>query len=313
METLLTESVEEAAAVIRLGGLVAFPTETVYGLGANVFNAHAVASIFNAKMRPADNPLIVHISDLEQISMLAAEIPASAQKFIEAFFPGPLTILFPRSAAVSDTVTAGLGSVGIRMPRLQLAADFLRLCEVPVAAPSANLSGRPSPTTWEAVREDLEGRIDCILKGDDTEIGLESTVVDCTAQVPVMLRKGAVSLEELQSVVPETQNYEGISSEKTGSPGILHRHYSPRAHVVVVEPGAVVPVSERSSFIGSSKPPGDFETLRICRSTEDYAKQAFEFFRACDRLGIKTIYCEAVDEKGIGAALMDRLRRAAEE
>jgi L-threonylcarbamoyladenylate synthase len=313
METLLTESVEEAAAVIRLGGLVAFPTETVYGLGANVFNAHAAASIFNAKMRPADNPLIVHISDLEQISMLAAEIPASAQKFIEAFFPGPLTILFPRSAAVSDTVTAGLGSVGIRMPRLQLAADFLRLCEVPVAAPSANLSGRPSPTTWEAVWEDLEGRIDCILKGDDTEIGLESTVVDCTAQVPVMLRKGAVSLEELQSVVPETQNYEGISSEKTGSPGILHRHYSPRAHVVVVEPGAVVPVSERSSFIGSSKPPGDFETLRICRSTEDYAKQAFEFFRACDRLGIKTIYCEAVDEKGIGAALMDRLRRAAEE
>jgi L-threonylcarbamoyladenylate synthase len=313
METLLTESVEEAAAVIRLGGLVAFPTETVYGLGANVFNAHAVASIFNAKMRPADNPLIVHISDLEQISMLAAEIPASAQKFIEAFFPGPLTILFPRSAAVSDTVTAGLGSVGIRMPRLQLAADFLRLCDVPVAAPSANLSGRPSPTTWEAVWEDLEGRIDCILKGDDTEIGLESTVVDCTAQVPVMLRKGAVSLEELQSVVPETQNYEGISSEKTGSPGILHRHYSPRAHVVVVEPGAVVPVSERSSFIGSSKPPGDFETLRICRSTEDYAKQAFEFFRACDRLGIKTIYCEAVDEKGIGAALMDRLRRAAEE
>ena len=313
METLLTESVEEAAAVIRLGGLVAFPTETVYGLGANVFNAHAVASIFNAKMRPADNPLIVHISDLEQISMLAAEIPASAQKFIEAFFPGPLTILFPRSAAVSDTVTAGLGSVGIRMPRLQLAADFLRLCEVPVAAPSANLSGRPSPTTWEAVREDLEGRIDCILKGDDTEIGLESTVVDCTAQVPVMLRKGAVSLEELQSVVPETQNYQGISSERTGSPGILHRHYSPRAHVVVVEPGTVVPVSERSSFIGSSKPPGDFETLRICRSTEDYAKQAFEFFRACDRLGIKTIYCEAVDEKGIGAALMDRLRRAAEE
>jgi L-threonylcarbamoyladenylate synthase len=128
-----------------------------------------------------------------------------------------------------------------------------------------------------------------------------------------MLRKGAVSLEELQSVVPETQNYEGISSEKTGSPGILHRHYSPRAHVVVVEPGAVIPNSERSSFIGSSKPPGDFETLRICRSTEDYAKQAFEFFRACDRLGIKTIYCEAVDEKGIGAALMDRLRRAAEE
>jgi L-threonylcarbamoyladenylate synthase len=148
METLLTESVEEAAAVIRLGGLVAFPTETVYGLGANVFNAHAVASIFNAKMRPADNPLIVHISDLEQISMLAAEIPASAQKFIEAFFPGPLTILFPRSAAVSDTVTAGLGSVGIRMPRLQLAADFLRLCDVPVAAPSANLSGRPSHSTW---------------------------------------------------------------------------------------------------------------------------------------------------------------------
>ncbi len=313
METLLTESAAEAAAVIKLGGVVAFPTETVYGLGADVFNLHAVTAIFDAKMRPVDNPLIVHISYLDQIAMLAAKVPASAQKFIEIFFPGPLTILFPRSDRVSDAVTAGLDSVGIRMPRSPLAADFLRLCEVPVAAPSANLSGRPSPTSWNAVREDLDGRIDCILKGDDTEIGLESTVVDCTGSVPILLRKGAVSLAELQNFVPETRSYDGSLDHKTGSPGMLHRHYSPRARVFVIEPGAEVPATEHSAFIGLSQPMGSFEIVRSYPSVNEYAQQFFEFFRACDRLGIETIYCEAVDEDGIGAALMDRLRRAAEK
>ena len=193
VKTVLTTSPDEAAEFIKRGGIVAFPTETVYGLGANVFDEKAVAKIFEAKRRPADNPLIAHIADIGQIGMLATEITESAKKFIDAFFPGPLTIVLRKTAKVPLIATAGLDTIGIRMPRSALAHQFLAACGTPVVAPSANLSGRPSPTTWQAVLEDLDGRIDCILQGDATEIGLESTVVDCTSAVPVILRGGSVS------------------------------------------------------------------------------------------------------------------------
>ncbi len=205
MRTVLTRSAAEAAQVIKKGGLAAFPTETVYGLGADVFNEAALGNIFAAKDRPADNPLIVHIASLEQIGLLTSAVTASAEKFIAAFFPGPLTLVLPKSGNVSSLATAGLDSVGIRMPGNRLAQEFLRLCATPVAAPSANLSGRPSPTTWQAVFEDLDGRIDCILQDEETEVGLESTVVDCTGEVPQVLRSGAVTLEQLREVVPETK------------------------------------------------------------------------------------------------------------
>jgi L-threonylcarbamoyladenylate synthase len=177
-ETSLTTSPIEAARFIADGGIVAFPTETVYGLGANVFDAAAIAKIFEAKQRPADNPLIAHISSIDQITELASEISDSAKRLIEHFFPGPLTVVLKKSVNVPDMATAGLDSIGIRMPRSDLAREFLTACGTPVVAPSANLSGRPSPTTWQAVYEDLNGRIDCILQGEPTEIGLESTVVD---------------------------------------------------------------------------------------------------------------------------------------
>ena len=205
MQTTFTTSPAKAAEFIKGGGLVAFPTETVYGLGADIFDEIAIAKIFEAKNRPADNPLIAHIADLRQILKLSDSINRNAQKFIDAFFPGPLTIVLQKAERVPRLATAGLDTIGIRMPRFELAHQFLSACETPVAAPSANLSGRPSPTTWEAVAEDLDGRIDCIFQSEATEIGLESTVVDCTAATPLVLRSGSVSIEQLRSATALAQ------------------------------------------------------------------------------------------------------------
>lgn len=312
MKTLLTKSPEIAAGFIKKGGVVAFPTETVYGLGANVFDEKAIAGIFRAKQRPNDNPLIAHVGDFGQISLLAAEISASARKFIGAFFPGPLTLVLPKSAQVPLIATAGLATIGVRMPKNELAQEFLKHCRTPVVAPSANLSGKPSPTTWQAVFEDLDGRIDCILQSDETTaIGLESTVLDCTAEIPQILRTGAVTLEQLQKIEPKTEVYQPVESEPPKSPGLRHRHYSPRAKVIL---DFRLPVldSQTSAFIGLKQPENKFQLIEICDSVEDYAHSVFDFFRRCDRQNIKTIYCEKVAETGLGRALMDRLRRAAE-
>ena len=203
MRTLLTGSPEEAARFIKGGGVVAFPTETVYGLGADAYNEHAVRKIFEAKRRPADNPLIAHVAAREQLADLTLEVPHAAEHLIETFFPGPLTLVLKKSDRVPLIATAGLDTVGVRMPASPLAHEFLTLCGTPVVAPSANISGRPSPTTWQAVFEDLDGRIDCILQGGPTDIGLESTVVDCTTKPPLVLRFGSVPLEELRGVVPD--------------------------------------------------------------------------------------------------------------
>lgn len=311
MQTYLTDSPIKAAEFIREGGVVAFPTETVYGLGADIFNESAIQRIFEAKNRPADNPLIAHIGDLKQIDQLASTITGYAQKLIDAFFPGPLTIVLPRSGDVPDSATAGLDTIGIRMPRHKLAREFLKACGTPVVAPSANISGRPSPTTWQAVYEDLNGRADCVLKGEATEIGLESTVVDCTGKVPLLLRAGAVSLEELRHVVHEMEVYSPRVGEQPRSPGLKHRHYSPKAHVSIIAPGESNFVSVRSGYIGISMPPSEFEFVKLCADSGNYAKSLFEFFRECDRRGLTKIYCEAVEETGIGRALMDRIRRAA--
>jgi L-threonylcarbamoyladenylate synthase len=197
------------------------------------------------------------------------------------------------------------------MPRFELAHQFLTASGIPVVAPSANISGRPSPTTWEAVYEDLNGRIDCILQGDATEIGIESTVVDCTSDVPIVLRSGSVSIEQLRDLVPTTAICESDETTVARSPGVRHRHYSPRARVVLIENGVELCGEPLTAYIGLNRPANTFESERICSSVDEYAHSLFEFFRDCDRKGIKTIYCEAVMENGIGAAIMDRLRRAA--
>ena len=245
MQTLLTHSAQAAAEFIRRGETVAFPTETVYGLGANALDETAVAKIFAAKGRPADNPLIVHLADTVQIENVVREVNAAAKLFIENFFPGALTLVLPKAERVPEIVTAGLQTVGVRVPAHDLAREFLRACALPIAAPSANLSGRPSPTTWQAVKEDLDGRIACILQGEQTQVGLESTVVDCTGEVPIVLRAGAVTLEQLRGVVATTRLlHKGAASRGNAlpgddpdtfenfakrSPGLRHQHYAPCA------------------------------------------------------------------------------------
>ncbi len=326
MKTVLTESPIEAAEFIRRGDTVAFPTETVYGLGANVFDEQAIAKIFAAKNRPNNNPLIAHVGGIEQIKLLVSEISETANKFIEAFFPAPLTLVLPKSAKVPLIATANLQTIGVRMPKNNLALEFLKACQTPVVAPSANLSGNPSPTTWQAVLEDLDGRIECIFKGAATEIGLESTVLDCTAETPLVLRAGAISLEELQKIDSRTRLYQSLKTENPKSPGLKHRHYSPRAKVIVQSPKSKVQSSKAEvqqskskvqnskarAFIGLNEPMEKFDLVKICDTVDEYAHSIFEFFRRCDREKIEIIYCQTIEERGIGLALMDRLRRAAE-
>lgn len=313
MKTVLTKSPIEAAEFIKRGALVAFPTETVYGLGANIFDAKAVEKIFIAKGRPADNPLIAHVGSLEQITLLAREINETAKKFIDAFFPSPLTLVLPKAEKIPLIATANLETIGVRMPNSALALEFLKICETPVVAPSANLSGKPSPTTWQAVYEDLNGRIDCILQGDSlTRIGLESTVVDCTDDIPLVLRAGAITIEDLQKIIPETKLYQVLGNEPIKSPGLKHRHYSPKAKVILVESGKWKLEGERAAFIGLNEPLGEFDLIKTCFSIEEYAREVFNFFRECDRQEVKTIYCQIVEEEGIGLALMDRLKRSSQ-
>jgi L-threonylcarbamoyladenylate synthase len=314
MKTVLASSPAAAAKFLRAGGVVAFPTETVYGLGANALDAGAVKKIFRAKGRPSDNPLIVHIASLDQLSEVAARVPRAAQTLIDHFFPGPLTVIVPRGKAIPKEVSAGLDTVGVRLPEHPVAQKFLRACGVPVAAPSANRSGRPSPTTWSAVREEMEGRVDCILKGGSARVGLESTVVDCTVARPVVLRLGAVTLEQLREVMPGIR----VASEVRGaakSPGMKYRHYAPSARVVLVDSPADIPLRERAgAYIGLSVRgcPEKLLLVRYCRGVASYAKSVFAFFRACEQAGVKTIYGQRVPAAGLGRALMDRLEKAAE-
>lgn len=310
MHTILTNKPHVAARILRAGGVVAFPTETVYGLGALAFDSRAAKNIFKAKGRPHDNPLIVHIASRDQVHEVASSVPAVAQRLMDAFWPGPLTVVLPRAAKVPTTVTAGLETVGIRLPAHPVARAFLRAVGAPVAAPSANRSGRPSPTSWEAVREDLNGRISAILKGNRARVGLESTVVDCTGRAPVVLRSGAVTLEQLREIAPKTRLANVRDVQRGRSPGVKHRHYAPRAVVLIGAPRSVRTAS-RSAWIGLGTPPTGIALGRSCRTIHAYAKELFHFFRACETAGIGTIYCQPVALRGIGVALMDRLQRAA--
>ena len=312
LQTTLTDSAEEAAAFLRSGMVVAFPTETVYGLGASIYHPEAIRRVFQAKGRPGDNPLIVHIYSLEQLAGVASAINFDAKRLIEHFFPGPLTLVLKKNPLVPDAVTGGLETVGVRCPANPVAREFLRLSACPVAAPSANLSGLPSATSWDAVYEDLEGKIDCVLRGNPSEIGLESTIVDCSGSKPLLLRAGAITFEQLQVVVPEiAANTNPDKQAPPKSPGLKYPHYAPKAAIILCHTDETRSVAPSSAYIGLSKPPEGISLCKHCRNLEEYGSELFSFFRLCDAKGIATIYCELPSNLGLGRAIRDRLMRAA--
>ncbi|MDQ0285031.1 L-threonylcarbamoyladenylate synthase [Desulfofundulus luciae] len=328
-----------AGLILRQGGLVAFPTETVYGLGANALDALAVVRIFEAKGRPQDNPLIVHVADRETVNRLARRVPAGAGRLMDVFWPGPLTLVLPAAPVVPRQVTAGLDSVGIRMPGHPVALALIAAAGVPVAAPSANLSGRPSPTTAGHVLQDLDGRIEAILDGGPAGVGLESTVLDLTGDVPVILRPGGITREELEKVIGEVRVDPGIDGVpgcgspagefRPRSPGMKYRHYAPRAPLVLVEGEPERVVARLKELAGGYRSRGlrvgvlaTAETARECQedrvvvagSRQDpagIASRLFAALRRFDELGVDIILAEGIEPRGLGLAVMNRLRRAA--
>ncbi|HEX8186518.1 MAG TPA: L-threonylcarbamoyladenylate synthase [Blastocatellia bacterium] len=318
------EIIEQAAAIIRSGGLVAFPTETVYGLGADAMNEAAIRKIFEAKGRPGDNPLIVHVCDRNDVERVATEVSAKAWQLIERFWPGPLTLVLRRRTEVARSVSAGLSTVAVRMPHNEIALELIRRARAPIAAPSANSSGRPSPTTARHVARDLGGRIDMILDGGATKIGIESTVLDMTAETAVILRPGWITEESLAAI---TGPIERASSreELRRSPGTRYRHYSPRARVVLVEQSSSQSIERlmkehlRNGPVGLiGHTPLDVNDaklyqIRLENSARDYARSIYAALRELDEKKPCVILVEAISEEGEGAAVMDRLRRAASE
>jgi L-threonylcarbamoyladenylate synthase len=328
------ESLRKAADILRRGGLVAIPTETVYGLAADGLNEAAVARIFEAKQRPHEDPLILHVADPAWADDLAIEIPGIARELMERFWPGPLTLVLSKSPRVPDLVTAGGPTVAVRMPSHATALALLREVGRPLAAPSANLFSRPSPTTADHVLEDLDGRIDAVLDGGPTTLGVESTVLDLTEDPPVLLRPGGVTREQLQEIFGNEWSGERCSAGAEGSslksPGLLTRHYSPRAEVRLYagEPARVVPAM-RAGIIAEADPhtclalafSEDLQSLAGVASevvdlgpdqgAHEAAKRLYAALRRADREGKRVIYARLGSDSGLGAALNDRLRRAA--
>jgi L-threonylcarbamoyladenylate synthase len=326
--------IEAAAAIIRKGGLVAFPTETVYGLGADAFNADAVLAMFAAKKRPLDNPPIVHVSDAMEVYKLAEEVSPKAELLMKQFWPGPLTLVFKKYSSVPEVTTAGLDTVAVRMPQNKIALALIKASSTPIAAPSANLAGKPSPTTAQHVLDDLNGRIDAILDGGPTRIGVESTVLDLSVDPPMLLRPGGTPLEALQKAVGEVKlhtfiNAEAeLSPEKARSPGMRHRHYAPKAQVILVE--GIIPAEMRQikqltmACWGENKKVGVLATdetswayeadvvksMGSRRNVDAIAANLFRLLREFDEEKVDIILAEAVPTEGLGLAVMNRLRKA---
>ena len=326
-------AIEQAGKILREGGVVAFPTETVYGLGANGLDAAAVSKIFQAKGRPSDNPLILHIADRDDLSTLVREIPDWLEPLLDRFWPGPLTVVLPRAVCVPDIVTAGLDSVAVRLPSSPVARALIRTAGVPVAAPSANLSGRPSPTTATAVMADMAGRIEMVLDGGACEVGLESTVLDCTAEVPTILRPGGVTQEMLQFFLGQVQASGEERMERAEvpkAPGMKYRHYAPAAPLRLFSSDAIEgefgllrqlqAVQSAGKKVGAVVSP---ETAMLLPSGVEIAIHGsrktpaaaaaglYQALRWFDTHPVDVIFAEGVQEQGIGRALMNRLYKAA--
>lgn len=326
------EVMKEAAALLKRGGLVAFPTETVYGLGANGLDSRAVASIYKAKGRPSDNPLILHIADQKELAQLVARIPANAQVLMDTYWPGPLTVVFQRSEMVPDAVSGGLNTVAVRLPSNRVARKLISLAGMPIAAPSANTSGRPSPTSAEAVLADLEGRIDGVIDGGPCIIGVESTVVDCTTPVPTLLRPGGITVEMLIETLGDIEidpTLNGSEECIPRSPGMKYTHYAPSAPMVLFE-GVHSQIEDRmlaeiKKALENGQKVGAIVSAKTARNlpenvivavygertqTAEIATNLYTVLRSFDDSPVDVIYAEGIEEDGLGLAVMNRLRKA---
>ena len=328
------EVLEKAAAIIRAGGLVAFPTETVYGLGANALDEAAAKKIYAAKGRPSDNPLIAHVSCLEEIAPLVSNMPENGKKLAKAYWPGPMTMVFPKSAIVPYGTTGGLDTVAIRMPSDPIAAELIRLSGVPIAAPSANTSGRPSPTRADHVLQDMDGKIDAIIDGGPVGIGLESTIVDVTEEMPMVLRPGAITVEMLRETVGEVGIDPAIlgpvsADVRPKAPGMKYRNYAPKADLTLVE-GETEAVVETINRLAGEKlaegrkvgiictdetkdryPAGMLESIGARARQETVAYNLYAVLRDFDDRGAEYIFSEGFSEDNLGRAIMNRLNKAA--
>lgn len=325
--------IEEAAKVIKDGGIVAFPTETVYGLGANALDSESVKKIFLAKGRPQDNPLIIHVADFN-IEPYVKSIPKVAKKMMEKFWPGPLTLIMDKSDIIPKTTSAGLDTVGVRMPSNGIARELIKKSGVPIAAPSANISGRPSPTDVNRCIEDLDGKVDFILGGLKSDVGVESTILDCTVFPPCVLRPGGITLEMLRTVEPDIFIDPSILKKPEGdfrpkAPGMKYRHYAPKAPVTIINGNIGDTISKINEMALEYKSKGlkvgvmttdenkdkynDMVVLSLGKrqNLNSVAQNLFEVLRELDDNKVDTILSEAFEEKGIGIAVMNRLKKAA--
>lgn len=329
------EGLKRAAEILKRGGLVAFPTETVYGLGGDALNESAAGKIYGAKGRPSDNPLIVHIADVKALDELTTVCPENGIKLANAFWPGPLTLIFKKSVKVPDSTTGGLDSVAIRMPSHPIALELIKASGLYLAAPSANLSGRPSPTNAEHVIEDMNGIIDMIIDGGKVDIGLESTIVDLTGSVPTVLRPGFITVEMLERVVGKVEIDKAVLSRKADphlipkAPGMKYKHYAPKGELTIYEGEnesivrAINQAAEnlvlkgyKTGIIATEETYKNyhFGTVKIIGTRADestIAKGLFEVLRDFDTEGMEYIFAESFDNKKLGQAIMNRMLKAA--
>ena len=313
------ESIRRAGRIIKTGGLVAFPTETVYGLGCDAMNAEAAAKVFEVKQRPQFDPLIVHIADLKQLEMVIESLPAVGQRLIDAFWPGPLTLVLPKQPAIPDLITAGLSTVAVRMPNHPVAQSLIREAGTPIAAPSANLFGYVSPTTAQHVADGLGNKVDLILDGGPCLVGVESTIVSLAGPQPELLRPGSITIEQLSSIIGSIRRSSSVN-HKPIAPGQLSRHYATQTPLTILASAGSRPIlkdDERAGLlIHSHQKDSDnrFAAVEVLSPTGDLreaARHLFAALRRLDSLGLDQIYAEPCREEGLGVAIMDRLRRCA--
>ncbi len=316
-----------AADILKHGGTVVFPTETVYGLGANALMGEATEKIFTAKGRPSDNPLIVHIAERKQLASLVKEIPEVADTLIDAFWPGPLTLIFKKADSVPKTVTGGLDTVAIRMPAQPVAHQLLALAEIPVAAPSANLSGKPSPTNFSHVKYDMDGKVDAMIDGGDCQVGLESTVLDISGEIPILYRPGGVTLEQMEALIGHVQVVtKATDGETPKSPGLKYKHYAPDANIQILHGSMEQAVNYCNSMALYHKvgvltfdefPPYPSNiitySLGSIKKPEDAASRLFAALREMDLQHVEYIFAPEIPENGVWLAVKNRLYRAAGE